>query len=263
MATQTLTAAKHLVPLSVRRGLRFYAQHYGFRYQCPFCKSSLRGLLPFGFDFPVLREKQVIGGGLRDNSMCPVCRSADRERLLLLYLRNETDLFTRPQKLLHVAPEPELRKVIERCSHIDYTTADLNKPNVAVKMDIRDIQYPDDTFDCIICNHVLEHVHEDRQAMAELHRVLKPGGRAILQVPISYVLPSTYEDASIEAEAERELAFGQWDHVRIYAPDYVDRLASSGFRVEVFDWTEHGAAYGGRANRFALIREEKLFVGRK
>ena len=111
--------------------------------------------------------------------------------------------------------------------------------------------------------NVLEHVHEDRQAMAELRRVLKPGGWAILQVPISYVLPSTYEDPSMETDADRERAFGQWDHIRIYAADYVDRLRESGFKVELFDWTKHGKAYGGPSNRFALIEEEKLFVCRK
>jgi SAM-dependent methyltransferase len=237
--------------------------HYGSRFHCPYCKSNLRKLYEFGFDFAVLREKQVIGGGRRGDCLCPVCESTDRERLLLLYLENNTTLFERPTKLLHVAPEPQLRKVIERHPNIEYVTGDLNRPDVTTRIDITNIRFPDDTFDAVICNHVLEHVHDDRRAMTELKRVLKPGGWAVLQVPISYVLTSTYEDRSISTEAERERAFGQFDHVRIYAADYLDRLAEAGFAVEPFDWTANSQAFGGLANRFALLKEEKIFAVRK
>jgi SAM-dependent methyltransferase len=255
----SLHALKKLVPAHARRAIKYY----GLRFRCPFCDSSLRRMHASGLDLPVLREKQVVGGGLRDNCLCPVCDSTDRERLLFLFLRNRTSLFAKPVRLLHVAPEPQLRKEIEKHSNVDYVTADLLRPNVKVKMDVTEIPYADDYFDAIICNHVLEHVPEDRRAMAELFRVLKPGGWAILQVPISHVLRETYEDASIVSEMAREHAFGQYDHVRIYAVDYVDRLRGAGFELVPFDWTNAGAAFGAPSNRYALIEGETVFAATK
>jgi SAM-dependent methyltransferase len=259
----SLQALNKLVPAHARRAIKYYTLHYGLRFRCPFCNSSLRRLRAFGFDFPVLQEKQVVGGGLRDNCLCPVCDSTDRERLLFLFLRNRTSLFAKPVRLLHVAPEPELRKEIEKHSNVDYITADLLRPNVKVKLDVTDIRYADDYFDAIVCNHVLEHVPDDRRAMAELFRVLKPGGWAILQVPISYVLRETHEDPSIVSETAREQAFGQCDHVRIYAFDYLDRLRGVGFELDPFDWTTQGAAFGAPSNRYALNKDEKVFAATK
>ena len=99
-----------------------------------------------------------------------------------------------------------------------------------VKMDITGIEYPDESFDVIYCSHVLEHVPDDRKAMREFHRVLKRDGWAILLVPIN--ADATYEDASIVEPQDRLREFGQEDHVRIYGPDYVDRLTEAGFWVE-------------------------------
>jgi len=237
--------------------------YFGHRYKCPFCKSKLRTLLPFGLDNPVLKEKKVVGGGYRLNACCPVCKSFDRERLLYLYLLNKTDIFSKSQALLHVAPEPRLSDVLRGQSTIDYLTADIRSAGVMIKMDITDIQYRDCRFDSIICNHVLEHIVDDRQAILELYRVLKPGGWAILQVPLSTVLSQTYEDSEITSEQERECAFGQSDHVRIYADDYKDRLEQAGFTVDIFDWNNDAANYGGDANKFGLDPKERIYVACK
>ena len=131
-----------------------------------------------------------------------------------------------------MAPEPGLSRIIKRHSNIDYLTADISSDDVMVKMDIAEINYPDKAFDTIICNHVLEHIIDDRKAMRELYRVLKPGGWGILQVPISLSIDKTYEDFSVTAPSEREQVFGQSDHVRIYAIDYLDRLEEFGVEVE-------------------------------
>jgi ubiquinone/menaquinone biosynthesis C-methylase UbiE len=128
-----------------------------------------------------------------------------------------------------------------------------------VRMDITDIQYPDNYFDAIICNHVLEHVIDDYKAMTELHRVLKPGGWAVLQVPISLSLGKTYENPSVTTAREREEAFGQDDHVRIYAKDYVSRLERAGFTVNVFDWNGQAEKFGGRSNKYGLNEEEEIY----
>ncbi len=133
--------------------------------------------------------------------------------------------------MLHVAPELFLESKFRQIHGVDYLTADLYNPKAMVKMDITDIQYPDQSFDIIYCSHVLEHVLDDVKAMTEFHRVLKHGGWAILLVPIFG--EKTYENTSIVAPKDRLKAFGQSDHVRKYGQDYVDRLREAGFTVEV------------------------------
>ncbi|MDR1726405.1 MAG: methyltransferase domain-containing protein [Acidobacteriota bacterium] len=135
---------------------------------------------------------------------------------------------------LHVAPEPCFDKQLKKLLGNTYITADLYNPDAMVKMDIMDIDYPDESFDAIICNHVLEHVADDQQAMREFHRVLKPGGYAILMVPVADI-DRTYEDFTITSAEGRSKAFGQCDHVRKYGKDYADRLRSSGFAVHAFE----------------------------
>ena len=236
------------------RKLRFY----GWKYQCPICDSNIRKLRPFGYDFAVLEEKQVVGGGFRLNAQCPVCKATDRERLLYLYLSRRTRLFTESTKLLHIAPEPALCATIEKHSNIDYLTADISSDKVMVKMDITEIDYPDDSFDAIICNHVLEHIIEDRKAMNELYRVLKPGGWGIVQVPMSLSLQQTFEDATVTDPSARELVFGQSDHVRIYAMDYLQRLDDCGFQTSQFKWWTD-PEFVNQDNSYGLLENESVF----
>jgi SAM-dependent methyltransferase len=220
-------------------------------------------LLPFGGKAPVLKEKRVVGGGYRLNSICPVCGSSDRERLIYLYLLHESNTFRRRCTVLHVAPEEQLQKILSCSSNVDYLTADLLSQHVMVRMDITRIPLPDNSFDVILCNHVLEFVADDHKAMAELCRVLKPGGWAILQVPISLGLERTVEDLSITTPQGREEAFGDKDALRIYACDYETRLARAGFHVEVFSWLAKPERFGGCKNKHCLIREERVHVARK
>ncbi len=230
----------------------------GFKFKCPFCGGRFRKLLPFGFDFPVLKEKQVVGGGLRSNAMCPRCGSFDRERLLYLYLRNKTNVFKEDLRMLHVAPEKNLQRVLLESSNIDYLSADIESPLAMVKIDLTDTSFKNGSFDIIICSHVLEHVQDDRKAMLELFRVLKPSGWAILQVPISRSLEETIEDQTVREPAERERLFGQRDHVRIYARDYKTRLEGVGFKVEVYNFTEElGEAI---FKKYGLIKDESLYI---
>src|SRR5262249_51815629 len=137
--------------------------------------------------------------------ICPRCLALERHRLLSLYLREKTNLFSDPLKVLHFAPEFCFFFLFKGSSIVDYTTVDLDSPPVEVYMDITDIIYPDDTFDVILCYHVLEHVPDDRKAIAELYRVLKPGGWAILQSPVNANYEKTFEDPSIVTPEERQL----------------------------------------------------------
>ncbi|NTV62404.1 MAG: methyltransferase domain-containing protein [Oscillochloris sp.] len=240
---------------------RAYKQvyYFGLTYTCPFCKSHLKTFLPFGEDLPVLYERNVVGGGHRDHALCPICKSTDRDRLLYLYLLKKTEIFKKPLRVLHVAPESSLECILRRESHLDYLTTDLFKTNVMVKTDITNMNFPDHCFDAIICNHVLEHIVDDRKAMSELYRILKPGGWAILQVPISMSSPSTYEDVSITTEEARKTAFGQSDHVRIYGQDYQDRLTKAGFSVNIFCWIDAPAHFGGQRNAYSLNTAERIY----
>jgi len=231
---------KAIIPLQFRPWIKRFVlriAYFGNRYYCPVCKSHTRLQKPLGLDFPVIKEKQIVGAGLRI-ALCPVCNSSDRIRLLYLFFKLKTNLFRDPLRLLHLAPEPSLQQIFEKHKNIQYLTADLHQEDVMEKIDITHIQYPANTFDAIICNHVLEHIPNDALAMTELYRVLKPKGWAVLQVPVSKVLKSTFEDPSITDEADREILFGQKDHIRIYGIDYRERLAKAGFTVLEFSWVQ-------------------------
>lgn len=160
------------------------------------------------------------------------CGSVERHRLTWQYIKKMTDLFDGDSiRMLHVAPETFFEVPLRAKLGDGYLTADLFNPRAMVKMDITDIQYPDESFDVIYCSHVLEHVPDDLRAMREFLRVLKPHGWAILLVPIT--ADKTFEDPSITDPSERLKLFGQKDHVRRYGPDYLDRLKKVGFHVTV------------------------------
>ena len=190
----------------------------GNKVKCPVCESSFSKFLPYG----------NIGAV---NRLCPKCLSLERHRLLWLYFINKTNLFKSNLKVLHIAPEQAFYKRFRKLKNLDYITADLLSPLADIKMDIQNIPLEDNTFDVIICNHVLEHVEDEFKAVSELFRVLKKGGWAILQVPIDYKRSETYEDKTITSPKEREKHFGQYDHVRFHGLDYPERLRKSGFKV--------------------------------
>jgi len=160
--------------------------------------------------------------------------------------------------MLHIAPELCFMDRFEQLTNLEYITADIESPLAKVKMDIHAIPFEENTFDVIFCNHVLEHVQDDRQAIREMHRVLKPGGWAILQIPFFHPIPDkTFEDATITNPKEREKIFGQNDHVRLYGRDYADRLKSAGFKVTedrlVFELAHD------EVKRFALPAQEIIY----
>jgi len=120
----------------------------------------------------------------------------------------------------------------------------------------------DNSVDEVHAYHVLEHILDDKQAMSELFRVLKPDGFAILQVPIALALEKTYEDYSIISKRGRERYFGQFDHVRIYGKDYPKRLESVGFHVEV-SHPEKDHWDIPDLEKYALNKKESLYIAKK
>lgn len=198
----------------------------GSTFTDPIDNKSFRKFLPYGY------------GQQRLNALSPSTLSLERHRLLWLYLKNETDFFTVPKKVLHIAPEQCFLKVFKSQKNLNYTTADLYSPIADVKADICDLPFEENSFDVVFCNHVLEHIEDDKKAMSELYRVLKPGGLGIFQIPQDLSLETTYEDFSITSKDERKKHFGQYDHVRVYGKDYFDRLRVVGFTVNEIDYSK-------------------------
>lgn len=260
---------KKLIPFSLAQKLRGIWQrimsvyYYGHKYECPFCENTFRKLLSGGFDLSVIKEKEIIGAGRRANSICPRCYSTDRDRLIFTYLKNSTPIFEQKLSLLHVAPSGSLKALLSKSKNLKYQSGVkyyegfYYSKDTAI-IDITELSFDNNSFDVIFCNHVLEHIHDDRKAMSELYRVLKTGGWAILQVPISNLLDETYENPSITDPKEREFHFGQFDHVRIYGKDYIKRLSDVGFSVkEVNPLTE---LKENNIERYAVNKKEVLFV---
>jgi predicted SAM-dependent methyltransferase len=215
--------------------------------ECPVC----------GHDFRAFRDDWN-----RPNAICWRCGSHERHRALWLYLdRLHPELLAGAEELLHFAPEWCLEHRLRQIPGLSYRTADLDPAVGELQLDITDMNLPDDSFDAILCSHVLEHVEDDGAAMRELQRVLKPGGWVIVMVPLDINRTRTYENASITAPADREREFWQFDHVRLYAPDIADRLDAAGFEVT----TERVARELGRAaaERHRLLESDYLFLCRK
>ncbi|WP_420602632.1 class I SAM-dependent methyltransferase [Flagellimonas sp.] len=192
---------------------------------CCVCESGFKKFKTFGW-----RGKK--------KPRCYNCGSFQRHRLIWKYLNDKFDILNRPIKVLHFAPEKKFFEILSKNEVIEYYPCDLypdsfNYPNShkILKGDITDIPFQSNYFDFILCNHVLEHIPDDKKAMSELFRVMKSGGFGIFQVPIDYSREVTYEDPSITNPKEREKEFGQYDHVRWYGKDYQERLEKVGFEV--------------------------------
>ncbi len=231
----------------VRPFLKIYLK--GSRYTDPIDGNSFRKFLPYGY------ENQ------RENVLSPSTLSLERHRLLWLYLKDHTGFFSKNLKVLHFAPEQAFYKRFRKLSNLDYTTTDLNSPLADVKADICDLPFENHSFDFILCNHVLEHIPDDKLAMQELYRVLKPGGTAILQIPQELDRALTFQDDNITDPKERAKIFGQYDHVRIYGRDYFDKLRQIGFKVEEVDLTSTLSAQ--EIDKYRLAKGELIPVCRK
>ena len=201
-------------------------KHRGTNYKCSICDSNLNLLLTAG-----LYEKRL-------NSKCPICGSLERHRQLWLILNEKVSLENKI--ILHFAPEKCLRKRLSQIQSLEYRTSEYDNNSISdFHYDITCINAPDNSFDLIVCSHVLEHIDNDMLAMSELFRILKNDGVALIQVPIHKELSQvTYENPTIISKEDRIKYFGQFDHVRIYGLDIEKRLKNAGFSVSRLDLTE-------------------------
>ena len=222
----------------------------GNKVECPVCEKSFNKFLPYGYV------------NQRDSVLCPYDLTLERHRLMWLYLKNESDFFTKPNlSVLHIAPEQCFYKLFKKQNNLNYLTGDIESPLADLHFDLHQIPLEENKFDVVFCNHVLEHVSDAKQCMKELFRVMKPGGYGIFQVPQDFTRDVTYEDPTIITPEEREKHFWQYDHVRLFGLDYPNWLREVGFAVEEYDPEIH--LNMEQIKRFRLMKNEVLYIAYK
>lgn len=222
--------------------------------ECPLCGCRRRKFLPYGYVTQ------------RDNALCPNCLALERHRTLWLWLLRESDIgrgAVALPRLLHVAPEVALMRKFHKiyaAQPADYVTADLESPLADLHFDIQHIPLEDESFDVVICNHIMEHVEDDRLAMREILRIMRKGGWGVILSPVDLQREKTFEDDTITDEAERTRIFGQYDHRRIYGRDYAERLRDAGFEVYECDYANLIPA---KEKQLYALTDEPLYIVRK
>lgn len=212
------------------------------------CETSFSKFLSYGSD--------VVH---RENVLCPKDLTLERHRLMWLYLKDHSNFFTKENlSVLHMAPEQCFHKTFKNQKNLDYLTGDIVSPIADMHFDLHDIPLEDNKFEVIFCNHVMEHVDDAIRCMKELHRVMKPGGWGIMQVPQDINRTETYEDPTITSPEEREKHFWQKDHVRLFGLDYPDWLKKAGFHVEEFIMQDHYSTE--LIERYRLFKGEILYI---
>lgn len=240
LAHFSFSKAFYALPATWRKALFAGKNNY-----CPICQSNLSRFL-------VLHRPY--------HHFCPVCHSLQRHRLGWLVLHSPGVQITQgPKRMLHIAPEDSFISRLSRVPGLEYVTADLFDPRAMVKLDICNIDLPDNSFDVLYCSHVLEHVPDDRKALSEFLRILKPGGIAVIMVPINAEF--TFEDPTITDPFERLRVFKQHDHVRCYGPDFIERLTQAGFAAAMLRTEDIVSA--SEVSRMDLTPGEEIFLCRK
>ena len=217
----------------------------GQKFIDPINERSYSKFFPYGYNSP------------RKNALSLGTLSLERHRLLWLYLKNETSFFLENNKILHVAPEQCYYNFFKK--HFkNYITVDLNSPLAEYKADVCDMPFESNSFDFILCNHVLEHVYDDELAIIELRRVLKKNGMAILQVPLNLNLKKTIDGRDINDIKKRNELFGQYDHLRIYGADFFDKIKNHGFKVNRIRYCDNLSR--DEIKKYGLIEDEIIPV---
>lgn len=248
-----VSAARGVVPERFKplakkaRQIAIRPRYRGQGVACPCCNGRFRAFRPGGVD-----EK-------RDGARCPGCGSWERHRLLWLFLEQRTSFFQQRVALLHVAPEPVLLERFASLPNVRVTSIDLRSPLADLRMDVSELLFAESYFDAVICVHVLEHVEDDRRAIRELHRVLRPGGYAIVISPVKREL--TLEDPALVDPQQRERAYGLRDRVRAYGRDLGQRLQAAGFEVDVVPFARE--LDPAAVERYGLLLSEDIYFSRK
>lgn len=223
----------------------------GNKVDCPVCEKSFKTFLSYG--------SKVTH---RENVLCPYDLTLERHRLMWIFLKDKSNFFTAEKlNVMHIAPEQCFHGIFKKQANLNYTTGDLESPIADLHFDLHSIPLEDNKYDVIFCNHVLEHVEDDKQCIQELYRILKPGGWGIFQVPIDTTRMDTYEDASIISPEEREKHFWRFDHIRLYGLDYPEKLEAAGFEVEIYDY--HKDMPKEQYEKYRFHPDELLYIVKK
>jgi len=215
---------------------------------CPCCGARLNQFLPYGLLS-------------RPNALCPVCGCTERHRLLWLYFKSRPNLIHKDLNLLHITPQPYVRRVLKRKLKRLYVSVGMGTPAVDAVMDITAIALPDSLFDAVLCVAVMQYVSDDRAALREIYRVLKPGGWAVIWAPVDEKREISYENPAITSREDREREFGHPEHTRIYGRDFPERLRSAGFAVVVDRFAQELGAEA--AKKYGLNSGEIIYYCEK
>lgn len=196
-----------------------------------------------------------VGRPTRWDARCTQCGSRERHRLTWLWLTEFGKNKFEGKRIIHFAPEKIWMKKMKGQSN--YETADLYQKNVTHQEDMTKLSFPDNSYDVVMCHHVLEHLEDDAKAMKELFRILKTGGIAVLSVPINTSRHKTYENKDIVNPAMRRKCFGGTDHLRYYGMDFADKLSDVGFKVDTFRLPEEDET------KYGLLNNEFIYIARK
>jgi len=273
-----LSVVKRHTPVILKTRIRAFRdrlQTIAARHYCPVCRSRVRAFQPLPeyyrdnltkHGWPYADEEAETCN--QTSYSCPWCQASDRDRLCALYLQDYLASVpdNAPIKMVDFAPSAPLsdfmrREIARSANNIAYRTADAFADGVDDKVDITELPYHDGEFDFFICSHVLEHVSDDRKAIRELHRTLKPGGKGILMVPIVLCVSEIDEDPTVVDEGERWRRFGQFDHVRLYSKQgFIERVKAAGFLIH-----QHGREFFGAEEFFraGITRQSILYVVEK
>jgi SAM-dependent methyltransferase len=237
---------------------------------CPVCTAEFPNFLPIPESYVRFQHDLHVSYSLEDfetmnvgQYLCPHCDASDRDRLYALFVRDHLKRRGGDSlRVLDIAPGRALSRYLRALPGVDYLSGDLDPALADRQVDITDLRpFEDGAFELIVCSHVLEHVPEDRRAMRELLRVLAPGGRAVLMVPILSTATRTDEDPGVSDVTQRWLRFGQGDHVRMYCrQDFIARLRESGWSVAEMS-TDSFAP--GSFRQHGITERSVLYVGSK
>lgn len=236
------TIFRRLVAAFFRDPTQFSRPQSGLlKYTCPMC--NYHGIFI------------SVGRPTRWDARCTQCGSRERHRLTWLWVNERGEYKFEGKRIIHFAPEKIWMKKMDGLSN--YETADLYQKNVTHKEDMTKLSFPSNSYDIVMCHHVLEHLDDDMQAMRELFRVLKPEGLAVLSVPINTSRYETYEDKHITDPAMRRKCYGGTDHLRFYGMDFADKLSEIGFKVDIFRLPEQ------EETKYGLLNNEFIYIARK